>query len=294
MFNFLSDKIIFDVSHQCYPQKILTGRKDGYTKPENYLKYSGYTAPSESEFDLFQVGHTSTSISLATGVAKARNLKGKKHNVVALIGDGSLSGGEAYEGLNNAATLESNIIIIVNDNDMSIAENHGGIYNNLRQLRSSNGKSSNNIFKALGFDYYYLEEGNNIQKLIEIFEEVKDKNHPIVVHIKTEKGKGLDVAEINKEAFHWILPGTLDVKNDEEFTITEDFTSITLDFINKKIKDDKSTIVINAGTPGIFGFDKSFRRKVGNQYTDVGIAEEHAIAYASALANVEGNQYLQL
>ena len=284
VFNFLSDKIIFDVSHQCYPHKILTGRKDGYTNPENYLKYSGYTAPNESEFDIFQVGHTSTSISLATGIAKARDLKGKKHNVVALIGDGSLSGGEAYEGLNNAATLESNIIIVVNDNDMSIAENHGGLYNNLRQLRNSQGKTSNNIFKALGFDYYYLEEGNNIQKLIEIFEEVKDKNHPIVVHIKTEKGKGLDVAEVNKESFHWILPGTLDINNDEEFALTEDYTSITCDFIERKIKEDKTVIAINAGTPGIFGFDKSFRRKVAPQYTDVGIAEEHAIAYASGLA----------
>ena len=284
VFNFLSDKIIFDVSHQCYPHKILTGRKDGYTNPENYLKYSGYTAPSESEYDLFQVGHTSTSISLATGVAKARDLKGKKHNVIALIGDGSLSGGEAYEGLNNAATLESNIIIIVNDNDMSIAENHGGLYNNLKQLRDSKGRTSNNIFKALGFDYYYLEEGNNIPKLIEMFEEVKDKNRPIIVHINTMKGKGLGVAEVNKEAFHWILPGTLDPKNDEKFTITEDYTSITCDFIERKIQEDKTTIVINAGTPGIFGFDKAFRRKIGSQYTDVGIAEEHAVAYTSGLA----------
>lgn len=284
VFNFLSDKIVFDVSHQCYPHKILTGRKDGYINPENYLKYSGYTAPSESEFDLFQVGHTSTSISLATGVAKARDLREKKHNVIALIGDGSLSGGEAYEGLNNAATLGSNIIIVVNDNDMSIAENQGGLYNNLRQLRAAKGRVNNNIFKALGFDYYYLDEGNNIAKLIELFEEVKDKNHPIVVHINTKKGKGLEVAEVNKEAFHWILPGTLDLKNDEEFTITEDYTSITCDFIKRKVNEDKTVIAINAGTPGIFGFDKTFRRKVGNQYTDVGIAEEHAVAFASGLA----------
>ena len=284
VFNFLSDKIVFDVSHQCYPHKILTGRKDGYINPENYLKYSGYTAPSESEFDLFQVGHTSTSISLATGVAKARDLREKKHNVIALIGDGSLSGGEAYEGLNNAATLGSNIIIVVNDNDMSIAENQGGLYNNLRQLRVAKGRVNNNIFKALGFDYYYLDEGNNIAKLIELFEEVKDKNHPIVVHINTKKGKGLEVAEVNKEAFHWILPGTLDLKNDEEITITEDYTSITCDFIKRKVNEDKTVIAINAGTPGIFGFDKTFRRKVGNQYTDVGIAEEHAVAFASGLA----------
>lgn len=284
VFNFLSDKIVFDVSHQCYPHKILTGRKDGYTDPEKYLKYSGYTAPKESEYDLFQVGHTSTSISLAVGVAKARDLKGKKQNVVALIGDGSLSGGEAYEGLNNAATLSGNIIIVVNDNNMSIAENHGGLYSNLRQLRESKGKSNNNFFKSLGFDYYYVEEGNNIEKLIETFEEVKDKNHPIVVHINTLKGKGLGVAEVNKEAFHWILPGTLDPKENEDFSLTEDYTSITTDFIKEKVQEDKTTIVINAGTPGVFGFTKPFRTALGTQYTDVGIAEEHAIAYASALA----------
>ena len=161
---------------------------------------------------------------------------------------------------------------------------NSGLYNNLKQLRDSKGRTSNNIFKALGFDYYYLEEGNNIPKLIEMFEEVKDKNRPIIVHINTMKGKGLGVAEVNKEAFHWILPGTLDPKNDEKFTITEDYTSITCDFIERKIQEDKTTIVINAGTPGIFGFDKAFRRKIGSQYTDVGIAEEHAVAYTSGLA----------
>lgn len=284
VFNFLSDKIVFDVSHQCYPHKILTGRKDGYTDPEKYTKYSGYTSPNESEYDIFQVGHTSTSVSLAVGVAKARDLKGKKHNVVALIGDGSLSGGEAYEGLNNAAVLGSNIIIVVNDNNMSIAENHGGLYSNLKQLRETNGRANNNFFKTLGFDYYYVEDGNNIERLIETFEEVKDKNRPIVVHINTIKGKGLDVAEVNKEAFHWILSGTLDPKNNEEISIVEDYTSITTDFIKEKVQEDKTTIVINAGTPGVFGFTKPFRTALGTQYTDVGIAEEHAVAYASALA----------
>lgn len=284
VFNFLSDKIVFDVSHQCYPHKILTGRKDGYTDPEKYTKYSGYTAPKESEYDIFQVGHTSTSVSLATGLAKARDLKCKKHNVVAIIGDGSLSGGEAYEGLNNAAVLGSNIIIVVNDNNMSIAENHGGLYSNLRQLRETKGKANNNFFKALGFDYYYVEEGNNINKLIEIFEEVKDKNHPIVVHINTLKGRGLGVAEVNKEAFHWIFPGTLDPKENEDFSLTEDYTSITTDFIKQKVEEDKTTIVINAGTPGVSGFTKPYRTALGKQYTDVGIAEEHAVAFASALA----------
>ena len=207
VFNSPVDKFIFDVSHQCYPHKILTGRKEGFTNPDNYLKYTGYTAPEESEHDLFKTGHTSTSVSLALGVAKARDLKGEKGNVIALIGDGSLSGGEALEGLDNAATLDSNFIVIVNDNDMSIAENHGGLYGNLKELRKTNGQSEHNFFKTLGFDYYYEKEGNNIEKLIQAFEKVKDTNHPVVLHIHTQKGHGLKVAEENKEAFHWVLPG---------------------------------------------------------------------------------------
>lgn len=285
VFNSPQDKIIFDVSHQCYPHKILTGRKEGFTNPEKYHVYTGYTAPEESEHDLFKVGHTSTSVSLATGVAKARDLKGEKGNVIALIGDGSLSGGEALEGLDNAATLKSNIIILVNDNDMSIAENHGGLYDNLRLLRDTNGQAECNFFKSLGFDYYYVAEGNNIEKLIEIFQQVKDSTHPVVVHMHTLKGHGLSVAEENKEAYHWILPGTLDKKEDSAPTaILEDYNSITKDFILDKSSKDKTFITINAGTPGVFGFTKDFREKLGSQYTDVGIAEEHAVAYSSALA----------
>lgn len=285
VFNSPVDKIVYDVSHQCYPHKILTGRKEGFTDPDKYLKYTGYTAPEESEHDLFKVGHTSTSVSLATGVAKARDLKGENGNVIALIGDGSLSGGEALEGLDNAATLKSNIIIIVNDNDMSIAENYGGLYENLKLLRETNGQAESNFFKTLGFDYYYLEEGNNVEKLIETFKEVKDIDHPVVVHIHTLKGCGLEVAEKNKEFFHWIMPGALDgfgkaPANSE----VEDYNSITKDFILKKAKEDKTVIAINAGTPGVFGFTKDYRTELGEQYTDVGIAEEHAVAYSSALA----------
>lgn len=283
VFDMPKDKIVFDVSHQCYPHKILTGRKEGFTNPDNYLKYTGYTAPEESEYDLFKVGHTSTSVSLATGVAKARDLKGENYNVIALIGDGSLSGGEALEGLDNAATLGSNFIVVVNDNDMSIAENHGGLYDNLKQLRETNGKAECNFFKSLGFEYFYLEEGNNIEKLIEAFKEVKDANHPIVLHIHTLKGHGLKIAEENKEAFHWIMPGILD-KDDTPAPVVEDYNSITKDFILKKTKEDKTVIAINAATPGVFGWDKAFRDKLGKQYTDVGIAEEHAVAYSSALA----------
>ena len=286
VFNSPVDKFIFDVSHQCYSHKILTGRKDGFTVPENYLKYTGYTAPEESEYDLFKVGHTSTSVSLAVGVAKARDLQNRKENVIALIGDGSLTGGEAMEGLNNAACLGSNIIIIVNDNDMSIAENHGGIYKNLKLLRDTNGNADCNFFKSIGFDYLYVDDGNNIEKMIKALESVKDSDHPVVVHIKTLKGKGLEVAENNKEAFHWILPGTLDRKDEKVVQNNEDYASLTTDYMLKKAKEDSSFIVVNAATPGVFGFSKKFRTKMDKQYTDVGIAEEHAVAYTSALAKM--------
>lgn len=286
VFNSPVDKIVYDVSHQCYPHKILTGRKEGFTKPECYHKYTGYTAPEESEHDLFKVGHTSTSVSLATGVAKARDLKGEKGNVIALIGDGSLSGGEAYEGFDNAAVLDSNMIIVVNDNDMSIAENQGGLYQNLKTLRDTNGEAECNFFKSLGFEYFYVSEGNNIQKLIEVFEKVKDTPHPVVVHLHTVKGHGLAVAEQNKEAFHWILPGTLDEnKPDISPVQVEDYNSITTNYMLEKAKKDPSFIVINPATPGVHGFSSDFREKMGKQYTDVGIAEEHSVAYASALAS---------
>ena len=283
VFDCPKDKFVFDVSHQCYPHKILTGRKEGFLNPEKYHKYTGYTAPEEGEWDLFKVGHTSTSVSLAAGVAKARDLKGENYNVIALIGDGSLSGGEAFEGLNNASAPGTNIIVVVNDNDQSIAENHGGLYANLKELRENDGNCKNNFFEALGFEYYFVKEGNNIKDLIETFQKVKDINHPVVVHICTQKGKGWKDAEINKEAFHWILPHTLD-ENKTETKISESYASVTNEFILSKAKDDKTLIAVNAGTPGVFGWDSEFRRKLGNQYTDVGIAEEHACAYSSALA----------
>ena len=283
VFNAPFDKIVFDVSHQSYAHKILTGRKEGFLNPDLYLKYTGYTAPEESEYDLFKVGHTSTSVSLAAGLSKARDLKNENYNVIALIGDGSLSGGEAYEGLNNAAALNSGIIIVVNDNDMSIAENHGGLYKNLKELRQSKGKSENNFFKALGFDYFYVDDGNNIESLIETFKKVKDINHPVIVHIKTLKGKGLKLAEENKEAFHWIVPNGIENFN-KQVKCEESYTSITVDYLLNKTKNDPLVAVINAATPGVFGFNKNFRDTLGKQYIDAGIAEEHAVAAASAMA----------
>ena len=284
VFNTPTDKIVYDVSHQCYPHKILTGRKDGFTDPSNYLKYTGFTAPEESEYDIFKIGHTSTAVSLATGVAKARDLRGGNENVIAVLGDGSLSGGEALEGLDNAATLNSNFIVILNDNDMSIAENYGGVYDNLKLLRNTEGKAELNFFKTIGFDYLFVKDGNNIEQLINTFNKVKDIDHPIVVHICTQKGKGLKPAEDNKEAFHWILPGALDEKKEDNNNITETYTTLTKDYLLKTAKQDSSVVVVNAGTPGVFGFDSEYRKTLGNQYTDVGIAEEHAVAYTSALA----------
>lgn len=286
VFNSPVDKIVFDVSHQCYPHKILTGRKEGFLNPEKYLTYTGYTAPEESPHDLFKVGHTSTSVSLACGVAKARDLRDEKYNVIALIGDGSLTGGEALEGLNNAAVLGSNIIIIVNDNDMSIAENHGGIYDNLKLLRDTNGQAENNFFTSMGFEYHYIAEGNNVEKVIDTLQKVKDTDHPVVVHLRTVKGHGCAVAEANKEAFHWILPGTLDDKCDvAPRGEVEDYNSITTKYILEKAAQDKNLIVVNPATPGVHGFTPDFRAKLGKQYVDTGIAEEHAVAFSSALAS---------
>ena len=282
VFDAPKDKIVFDVSHQCYTHKILTGRKEGFTDESKYHKYSGYTAPEESEYDLFKVGHTSTSISLATGLAKARDINGNNENVIAIIGDGSLTGGEALEGLNNAAVLNSNMIIVVNDNGMSIAENQGGIHLHLQELR--NGKAKNNLFESLGFEYIYVEDGNNIEKMIEAFKKVKDTKHPVVLHIYTDKGHGLKQAEEHKEMFHWIMPHTVE-NYDKKVDIPENYNTITIDYILDEINNKKNNIVVvSPATPGISGFNEEIRKKLGKHYVDVGIAEQHAVAFISGIA----------
>jgi len=289
VFNSPEDKFVFDVSHQCYPHKMLTGRKQGFLNPLEHSEISGYSNPSESEHDHFIIGHTSTSVSLATGLAKARDLKSEKYNVIALIGDGSLSGGEAFEGFNNAAVLDSNMIIIVNDNEMSIAENQGGLYKNLELLRQTNGKAENNMFKAMGFEYNYVDKGNDIETLIKTFEDVKDIDRPTVIHIHTLKGKGYEPAEQNKEFYHWQLPGFM---NKKEMTPVETYASLTTDYILEKHQQDKTVIAITPATPGAYGFTPEFRKKLGKNYTDVGIAEEHAVAYASGIAANGGKPIL--
>ena len=284
VFDSPKDKIVFDVSHQCYPHKMLTGRKDAYLYEEHYDDVSGYTNPDESEHDFFTVGHTSTSISLALGLAKARDLNGEDGNVIAVIGDGSLSGGEALEGLDFASELNGNMIIVANDNDMSIAENHGGLYANLKLLRETNGQAECNLFKAMNLDYIYVDKGNDIASLIEAFEKVKDTKKAVVVHINTLKGKGYAPAEQNKEEWHWHMP--FDIATGESlFKGGEpDFSDASLEYLLKKMDEDKSVVAITAGTPTVMGFTADMRAKAGKQFVDVGIAEETAVALASGIA----------
>ena len=282
------DKLVFDVSHQSYPHKILTGRKDAFLYEDHYDDVTVYTNPEESEHDWFNVGHTSTSISLASGLAKARDLKGENYNVIAIIGDGSLSGGEALEGLDFAGEQKSNFIIVVNDNDMSIAENHGGLYKNLKELRDSNGTCKCNLFKAMGLDYVYVNDGNNLESLIDTFKKVKDIDHPIVVHINTEKGKGYKFAEDNKENWHWTMPFDIETGKPTVSFDGEDYGDLTAKFLLNKMKKDEKVVAIVAAVPTNIGFTKERRLEAGKQFVDVGIAEEHGIAMASGIAKNGG------
>ena len=295
VFNAPEDKFVFDVSHQCYPHKVLTGRAAGFLgNVDDMNAISGYSSPAECpEYDNFEVGHTSTSISLATGLQKARDVKGTKENIIAVIGDGSLSGGEAFEGLDEASELGTGIIIIVNDNEMSIAENHGGIYKNLRALRESRGECEHNWFKAWGFEYKYLEEGNDIERLIEVFRSVKDTDKPTVVHIHTEKGHGYVPAVKNKEAWHWGMPFNLDdgsrpVRNADgtvpEVKPCETYPELFSDWMLSEMKKDKTLIAVTAGTPTAAGFTADKRKEAGSQHLDMGIAEEQAVAMISGMA----------
>ena len=288
VFNSPKDKIVFDVSHQSYTHKILTGRKEAYLYDEHFKDVSGYTNPQESEHDFFNIGHTSTSISLAGGLVKARDLQGNNENIIAVIGDGSLSGGEALEGLDFASELKSNFIIIVNDNDMSIAENYGGLYKNLKDLRESKGTCECNLFKAMNLDYTYIDEGNNIEKLIETFNKIKDIDHPIVIHINTTKGKGYKIAEENKENWHWHLPFDIDTGKTKISNFEEDYGMLTCEYLLEKMEKDKKVVTVVAGVPGNIGFTKEKREKAGKQFVDVGIAEEHAIAFVSGIAKNGG------
>lgn len=293
VFNSPEDKFVFDVSHQSYPHKMLTGRKNGYIDEACFKDDSGYTNPLESEHDLFNVGHTSTSISLASGLAKARDLKGHKYNVIALIGDGSLSGGEALEALDFVGSdLNSNLIIVVNDNQQSIAEVHGGLYKNLTELRQTKGNSEHNFFKTLGLDYVYEENGNDIEAMIKILQRVKDTDHPIVVHINTQKGKGFELAEKNREVWHWCMPFDRETGKWSVSFPAESYTGLTTQYIMNKAKQDKDFVVITPAMPMTAGLPADLRRQLGAQYVDTGITEEHAVAMASGVAKAGGKPLL--
>ena len=285
VFNCPEDKFIFDVSHQSYPHKMLTGRAFGYYDNSRFQEISGYSSPTESpEYDQFELGHTSTSISLATGLQKARDIKGTKENIVVVIGDGSLSGGEALEGLDEAGELGTGIIIIVNDNEMSIAENHGGLYKNLALLRETNGQAECNLFRAMGLDYKYVADGNDVETLIKTFEEVKDTDHPIVIHIHTEKGKGYAPAEANKEQWHWSVPFDIETGKPKAEGTGEDYGNLTAEYLLGEMKKDKHLVAVTSGTPTVAGFFKARREEAGAQHIDVGIAEEQAVAMISGMA----------
>lgn len=283
VFNSPVDKIVYDVSHQAYAHKILTGRKDAFIFEEHYDDVSGYTDPCESPHDFFKIGHTSTSISLASGLAKSRDLNDDNFNVIAVIGDGSLSGGEALEGLDFQGEQTTNFIIVVNDNGMSIAENHGGLYKNLQLLRETEGESPLNLFKAMGLEYLYVKNGNDINCLIEAFKKVKDCHLPTVVHINTLKGKGYDFAEKDKEAWHWTMPFNIET-GERIIDSGDNYADLTADFLLEEMKKDNKVCAVVAAVPAAMGFDQQKRKSAGKQFIDVGIAEEHAIALVSGIA----------
>lgn len=283
IFDAPKDKIVFDASHQTYTHKILTGRKDAFIDKRKYKNVKRFASPDESEFDLFKLGHTSTSLSLANGLAIARDLTGENGRVIAVIGDGALSGGEAYEGLNNIIETNTNTIVILNDNEMSIAENHGGIYKHINDLRKHNGKLSNNIFKTLGFDYYFLRDGHNLKKLIKLFKKIKDSKMPIFLHVCTNKGKGFYYAEQDKESFHSVKGFDIDTGkhkiNKDKFVL-----SVTNGFLLEKMKKNKKIVYVSSGTPTMLGLTKKLRYKMGCQFIDTGICEQHAISMMAGLA----------
>ena len=285
VFNCPEDKFVFDVSHQSYPHKMLTGRAFGYYDNNRFLEISGYSSPAESpEYDQFELGHTSTSISLASGLQKARDIKGTKENIVVVIGDGSLSGGEALEGLDEVGELGTGIIIVVNDNEMSIAENHGGLYKNLALLRETNGQAECNLFRAMGLDYQYIADGNDVETLIKAFLQVKGIDHPIVLHIHTEKGKGYAPAEQNKEPWHWSMPFDIETGKPKAEGGGEDYGNMTAEYLLEEMKKDKHLVAVTSGTPTVAGFFKARREEAGAQHVDVGIAEEQAVAMISGMA----------
>lgn len=285
VFDAPKDKLVLDVSHQDFPHKMITGRVNGFINPDDFPKVGEYTDPTESpDYDIFYAGHTSPSISLCAGLARARDIKGEKYNVVAFIGDGALSGGEAFEGLNVAGGMKTNLIVIVNDNQMAIAENHGGIYDNLRELRETNGTATCNLFRAFGFDYIYVAEGNDIEKVIEAYRKVKDSDHPVVVHVNTQKGEGYAPAERERERFHWSVPFDLATGDPKVFASKPNYADILCDFIMEKHRTEPKLLVVSSATPDSFGLTSENRAILGEHFLDTNIAEQTAVAVMAGAA----------
>lgn len=288
VFNAPKDKIIWDVSHQTYPHKMLTGRAFAWLDPDKYEDVTPYTNPQESPYDYYAIGHTSTSIALATGMAKARDLMGGRENIMALIGDGSMTGGLAYEGLNNAAIEKHNLVIVLNDNQMSIDKNVGGLVTALKKLRDSNGQCKENPFTAMGFDYRYVANGNSIKDMIAAFRAVKDVDHPILLHINTLKGKGYAPAIAHEEEHHWVPP--FDLKTDKPLTPAPKgptANSVALQVLKEQIDQGSKIMAIDAAIPGVFGLDQ-IKEQYPDHYTDVGIAEQESVAFAAGFAKEGG------
>lgn len=288
VFNSPTDKIIFDVSHQCYTHKILTGRKNAFLVEEMYDEISGYSNPDESRHDFFNIGHTSTSISLACGMAKARDINHTNEDIIAVIGDASLDGGEAFEALNYASELNSGLIVVVNDNDMSIPENHGGLCKLLTELRQSGGNVKDNYFKALGFEYIFVKDGHNISDLTDAFLKVKGTKKPVVIHCCTQKGKGYIFAENNREKWHWAHPFNISTGEFKSYVPKENYGAIACEFLLEKIKKDSKVVVVAASTPLCIGFNAEKRKQAGQQFVDVGIAEQHAVSMTAGIAKNGG------
>ena len=306
-------RFIFDVSHQSYVHKMLTGRAEAYLDQSRFDEVTGFTNPLESEHDSFVLGHTGTSISLACGLAKTRDMQrgaaGESTigNVIAIIGDGSLSSAIAFEGLNNAAEQGGNLIIIVNDNEMSIAEDFGGMYGQLAKLRTSNGMAELNLFKAFGLDYRYVEQGNDVDALVEVLNEVKDIDHPIVVHIHTTKGLGFnDETEADNgsdgcnqtnpqphagqcEANHWQDP---EASLGKPLDARKYYGEMAMASLERRFDNEPGLVVISPATPGSNGITRDFRERAGAHYVDTGITEEHAAAFAAGIARAGGRPVL--
>ena len=313
VFNSPRDRFIFDVSHQSYVHKMLTGRAEAYLDESRFGEVTGFTNPLESEHDSFVLGHTGTSISLACGLAKTRDMQrgaaGESTigNVIAIIGDGSLSSAIAFEGLNNAAEQGGNLIIIVNDNEMSIAEDFGGMYGQLAKLRTSNGMAELNLFKAFGLDYRYVEQGNDVDALVEVLNEVKDIDHPIVVHIHTTKGLGFnDETEADNgsdgcnqtnpqphagqcEANHWQDP---EASLGKPLDARKYYGEMAMASLERRFSNEPGLVVISPATPGSNGITRDFRERAGAHYVDTGITEEHAAAFAAGIAKAGGRPVL--